>query len=311
MLNRISARTLARIATCTAILALAVPDARAADELKYPDLSGQWGRDMLFFEPPASGPGPVVNSVRKADGTIVALDPCCAGARGIWLGDYTNPILKPEAAEAVKKFGDLIVGGTVSPDLHNSCWPEPPPFVMALHFGTLIVQLRDEVTLTYLLHNTVRHVPLNASHPENLTPSWQGHSVGWYEGDTLVIDTVGIKVAPFSTVDPFGTPHSKALHVVERYRLIDGEAAAEAQRKHGAAINSLGLIYGRGIIDPDTTKKGLQVEFKVEDPGVFTTPWSGRVTYRRVIGDWPEAICAENPHFSRDAVIPTAHTPDF
>ena len=72
-----------------------------------------------------------------------------------------------------------------------------------------------------------------------------------------------------------------------------------------------GLIYGRGIIDPDTAKKGMQVEFTVEDPGVFTTPWSGRVTYRRVIGDWPEAICAENPHFSRDAVIPTADTPDF
>ena len=266
---------------------------------------------MLFFEPPASGPGPVVNSVRKADGTIVARDPCCGPPRGMFLGDYTNPILKPEAAEAVKKFGDLLVAGTVSPDLHNSCWPEPPPFVMALHFGTLIVQLRDEVTLTYLLHNTVRHVPLNASHPENLTPSWQGHSVGWYEGDTLVIDTVGIKVAPFSTVDPFGTPHSKALHVVERYRLIDGEAAAEAQRKHGRVIGGLGLEYGRGIIDPDTTKKGLQVEFTVEDPGVFTTPWSGRVTYRRVIGDWPEAICAENPHFSRDAVVPTAQTPDF
>ena len=127
-----------------------------------------------------------------------------------------------------------------------------------------------------------------------------------------MIDTIGIKVAPFSTVDAFGTPHSKALHVVERYRLVDGEAAAEAQRKHGGAINSFGLMYGRGIIDPDTTQKGLQVEFTVEDPGVFTTTWSGRVTYRRVIGDWPEAICAENPHFSStDAVIPTAHRPDF
>jgi hypothetical protein len=55
MLNRISARTLAQIATCIAILALGVLDARAADELlKYPDLSGQWGRDMMFFEPPPS-----------------------------------------------------------------------------------------------------------------------------------------------------------------------------------------------------------------------------------------------------------------
>jgi len=301
------------------ILGLAISPALAVDNgSPVPDLSGQWGRDMLFFEPPASGPGPIISSVRKADGTLVARDPCCTGAGlgGMWLGDYTNPILKPEAAEAVKKFGDLLAVGTVSPDLHNSCWPEPPPFVMALHFGTLIVQRRDEVTLTYLLHNTVRHIPLNASHPENLTPSWQGHSVGWYEGDTLVIDTVGIKVAPFSTVDAFGTPHSKSLHVVERYRLIDGEAAAEAQRKLGGA-NAPGPVtgfYGRGIIDPDRAKRGLQVEFTVEDPGVFTTPWSGRVTYRRVIGDWPEAICAENIHeyyYNRNSDAPQAEKPDF
>ena len=209
---RFSARIIAFVFSAAAF----VCPAMAADSSSpIPDLSGQWGRDMLFFEPPASGPGPIINSVRKADGTLVARDPCCTVVGGMWLGDYTNPILKPEAAEAVKKFGDLLVVGTVAPDLHNSCWPEPPPFAMALHFGTLIVQRRDEVTLIYLLHNTVRHVPLNATHPENLTPSWQGHSVGWYEGDTLVIDTVSIKVAPFSTVDAFGTPHTKSLHVVD------------------------------------------------------------------------------------------------
>ena len=77
MLNRISARTLARVATCTAILALGVLDARAADEpLKYPDLSGQWGRDMLFFEPPPSGPGPVIRAERKSDGSVVGQEPC-------------------------------------------------------------------------------------------------------------------------------------------------------------------------------------------------------------------------------------------
>jgi hypothetical protein len=309
MLNRISGRTLARVATCAAILASAILPARAANELlKYPDLSGQWGRNMLFFEPPASGPGPVVNTIRKADGTIVARDPCCTPSDNV--GDYTNPILKPEAAEAVKKSGDLFVGGTVPADLHNSCWPEPPPYMMAVQFGVLIVPQRDEVTFVYLLHNTVRHIRLNEAHPVNPTPSWQGHSVGWYEGDMLVIDTVGIKDAPLSTVDPFGTPHSKALHVVERYRLIDGEAAAEAQRKHGARNGF--RPYGRGVIDPDTTKKGLQVEFTVEDPGVFTTPWSGRVTYRRLVGDWPEAICAENPFFlGSGPALPTAHMPDF
>ena len=45
-----------------------------------PDLSGQWGRDMLFFEPPPSGPGPLINAVREAGGTVAVLDPCCAVA---------------------------------------------------------------------------------------------------------------------------------------------------------------------------------------------------------------------------------------
>jgi hypothetical protein len=128
---------------------------------------------------------------------------------------------------------------------------------MALQFGVHILQQRDEVTLLYLLYNTVRHVRLNESHPENLTPSWQGHSVGRYEGDTLVIDTIGIKVSPLSTVDPFGTPHSKALHVVERYRLIDGEAAAEDQQKHGAIFRPT-PPYGRGTIDQTPRKRGCK-----------------------------------------------------
>jgi len=302
-----SARTIAVVLSTAALL---FPAMAADSGSPIPDLSGQRGRDMLFFEPPPSGPGPVINSVRKPDGTMLVQDPCCTLVQR-WLGDHTNPILKSEAAEAVKKFSELALSGTVAPDLHNTCWPEPPPYVMALHFGVQILQRKDEVTLLYLLYNTVRHVRLNAPHPENLTPSWQGHSVGSYEGGALVIDTVGIKVAPLSTVDAFGTPHSKALHVIERYRLIDGEAAAEAQRKQGAEFRP-NPPYGRGTIDQDTAKKGLQVEFTVEDPGVFTTPWSGRVTYRRLIGEWPEAVCAENPFFlGPEVVIPTAGKPDF
>ena len=133
--------------------------AMAADSgSAIPDLSGQWGRDMLFFEPPPSGPGPIINSVRKADGTMVPRNACC-GIVNPWAGDHTNPILKPEAAEAVRTFATLALSGTVAPELHNTCWPEPPPFVMSLHFGVLILQMKAEVTLFYLLQNTVRHVP--------------------------------------------------------------------------------------------------------------------------------------------------------
>jgi hypothetical protein len=268
-----------------------------------PDLSGQWGRDMIFFEPPPSGPGPVASTVRKADGT--------ADVMREWAGDHTNPILKPEAAVAVRTYAELAFKGTVAPDLHNLCFPEPPPYVLGIQFGVQIVQHPNSVTLIYLLNNAMRHVRLNVPHPETVTPSWQGHSVGWYEADTLVIDTVGIKAAPFATVDSFGTPHGKNLHVVERYRLIDGEVAADAQRRHGAIARPFNP-YGRGDIDTDVLKKGLQVEFTVEDSEVFTTRWSGRVTYRPVAERFPEVVCAENPHFfGTEAAVPTADKPDF
>ena len=167
--RRFSAKTIAFIFSAAAF----VTPAMATDSgSPLPGLSGQWGRDMLFFEPPPSGPGPVISAVRKANGAIVARDPCCAtGNPGGWLGDHSNPILKPEAAAAVKKYTELVVSGRAAADLHNSCWPEPPPFVMALHFAVNIVPRRDEVTLLYLLNNTVRRVRLNAPHPENLTPS--------------------------------------------------------------------------------------------------------------------------------------------
>jgi hypothetical protein len=130
-----------RIAFIFSVATLVTPAMATDSGSPLPDLSGQWGRDMLFFEPPPSGPGPVISAVRKADGAIVARDPCCAtGNPGGWLGDHTNPILKPEAAAAVKKYTELVVSGMVAADLHNGCWPEPPPFVMALHFAVNTVR---------------------------------------------------------------------------------------------------------------------------------------------------------------------------
>jgi hypothetical protein len=161
---------------------------------------------------------------------------------------------------------------------------------------------------------------MNVPHSAHLTPSWQGESVGRYEGDTLVIDTIGQKLGRLSMVDRFGTPFSSALHVVERYRLIDGALARDLQRKHestffGAGGSSpLTNEYGRGDIDPDTTKPGLQVEITVDDPATFTTAWSGVVTYRHVLGGWPEAVCAENTQGSGSSwivLVPQAEKPDF
>jgi hypothetical protein len=110
-------------------------------------------------------------------------------------------------------------------------------------------------------------------------------------------------------LDFYGTPYTAALHIVERYRLIDYEAAKEAH-EWGARENG----GAPGAVDYDYKGKGLQVEFTVEDPGVFTTPWSATVTYRRALGEWPEEVCAESlrsTFITKDSAVPQADKPDF
>ena len=144
-----------------------------------------------------------------------------------------------------------------------------------------------------------------------------GDSVGHYEGDTLVIDTVGVKLGKFRMTDRFGTPYTEALHVVERYRLLDYEAAKEAdERAHKEWPRNAAYAA-----DPSYRGKGLQLEFTVEDPGAFTMPWKGTITYLRAgHTDWQERVCAENvqhyylgTHYysDKDARIPTADKSDF
>ena len=158
----------------------------------------------------------------------------------------------------------------------------------------------------------MRHVRLNAQHPAKVAPSWGGDSIGHYEGDMLVIDTVGINTRPGSMIDMYGTPHSAALHVVERYRLIDADKAQ-------ANIERLEREYGRPTTEPvyvdfNNKDKGLEVQFTVEDPNVFTTPWSSSVTYWRANDEWGEMACAENvTNFYPGATttVPVADKPDF
>ena len=183
-----------------------------------PDFSGIWWHPSLpGFEPMASGPRPVTNRSRRNG--VSNYDEL--------VGDYTNPILKPEAAQIVKKHGEMSLAGVTYPNPANQCWPEPVPFIYK-SFGLQILRQGDHLTMIYDADHQVRHVRMNQPHPAKLTPSWYGDSVGHYEGDTLVIDTVGTRTErPYAMLDLYGTPYTKALHVVERYRLIDYEAAKD------------------------------------------------------------------------------------
>jgi hypothetical protein len=106
----------------------------------------------------------------------------------------------------------------------------------------------------------------------------------------------------------YGTPHSPALHVVERYRLLDNEAAKEGFERDAKEHN-----IAEGMRNPNHQGKYLQLRFTVQDEGVFTAPWTATMTYGFGPADWVEQVCAENTQWypGKDADVPRAAKPDF
>jgi hypothetical protein len=293
-----------KVALITSAAALIALPALAADQAAAPDFSGLWGRNSFDQEAPPSGPGPLVNLKRVANGSS---DP------DQLVGDFNNPILKPEAAEKVKQYGEISKQGLDYPDPSNHCAPYSPPFTFAMQLGLQILQGKSEVVMLYPQDDQVRRVRLNGVHPPNAVPSAMGDSIGHYEGDALVVDTVGIKVLPTTIADRYGTPQTEAMHIVERYRLIDVAEAKAAQARHENVAGRVGGPPGAMPIDPNYDK-GLQLQFTVEDPNVFTTPWMGQVTFHHTRTTWQEQVCAENFHEyynGKDTEIPQAKKPDF
>src|SRR5260370_36800740 len=121
------------------------------------------------------------------------------------------------------------------------------------------------------LHSVVPH----AANPE---PCWFGESGGRYEGDTLVVDTIGLNDKTF--VNNFRTPHTEKLHVVERFKLVD-------------------------------SGKAMQVDITFEDPDAFNAPWSVMQRYDRVQRPMAEEICAENNEHLFDYHIPVPDKAEF
>jgi hypothetical protein len=262
---------------------------------------------MFNLEAPESGPRPIVNLRRLGkdagrsvvDGDSIPL-----------VGDYNNPILKPEAAAVVKKNGEYSESGHDVPDPSNQCGAYSPPYLFSIQQGMQMLQGKDEIVILYTQNTQVRHVRLNSSHPRNPRPTPMGDSIGRYEGDTLVIDTVGIKLAPYTVADRFGTPQSEAMHVMERYRLIDAAQAQAALDRHAKTVGTTGAM----VADPDYDK-ALRVELQIEDLNIYTAPWTANVSYLRVICAWNEGVCPENNvdmfHTGDLNLVPIAAVPDF
>jgi hypothetical protein len=260
-----------------ACLAVATLPLVASAQTAAPDLSGPWTRKWAtasLYDAPPSGPGPVMmDPARPHHGHIVGQAGQPDQEATPWIADYANPILKPQARAVVKRISDEESAGKSHVEHQTLCWPSGVPEILNLRDSMQMVQdpSGQEITITYSRDSQVRHVYMNVPHSKNPTKTWYGESVGHFEGDALVIDTIGLNDK--TETDRFGTPHSEQIHVVERYHV-------------------------------SADKKTLETVFTVDDPKFFTTAWSGRADYRRDNREHEETVCAENTTASETGKLP-------
>jgi hypothetical protein len=249
------------------------PDAATAWSVAHPD-----GDDYL---PPESGPGPVTFDHAHP---FVPTDPASSTQPTYRVADLTNPILKPWAVEQMRKANEEVLKGKIPYVPRERCWPAGvPAYVLEPPFNiTVFIQTPKEILIVHQQDQQIRHIYLNVPHSAHPEPSWNGESVGHYEGDELVVDTIGFNDKTF--VDNYRTPHTGQMHVIERFRLIEGG-------------------------------KILQDRLTVEDPGAFNMKWSAAQRWQRSNrGPLEEISCAENNEafYNYDVrPIPQADRPDF
>jgi hypothetical protein len=190
---------------------------------------------------------------------------------GVWgYANYTSDIAKdydvgevPMKPEAEKLFKERQANEGVE-DPEARCLPTGAP--RRDPYPSKIIQTPDVVIILFEgnLHS-FRQIFINGQHPKDPDPTWWGHSVGHWEGDELVVDTIGFN--GLSWLDMAGHPTSDKLHLIERYSRPD---------------------YGT-----------LKWEITIDDPGMYTKPWKVTEFTPILNGELMEYICTEN---ERDVV---------
>jgi hypothetical protein len=282
----LKARALARLffagSVCVAAMLVSAAGAETAKAPNFApdDLTG-WQLSDDEFIPPPSGPGPVVSDPAHP---YISFYRFPRNPRPTFrVADLSNPILQPWVRERLRKVNERSLSGQVVAIPKERCWPVGvPAFLLLPATPIYFLQTPKQVSMIWMQNHQVRRVYMDVPHSPKVTPSWYGESVGHYEGDTLVVDTIGI--SDKSYVDNYQTPHTNQLHVVERFHLIENG-------------------------------KTLEVNVHVEDPGAFTMPWNALQRYRRTTnGPLNENVCAENndDHFHQGLEpMPEADKADF
>jgi hypothetical protein len=173
--------------------------------------------------------------------------------------------LTPWGAERLKiNRKQLLPTAICLPPGVPTIWQIPAPFE--------IIPLPGRILIFHEQEHLIRQIYLNREHPADPIPTWMGNSVARWEGDALIVDTMGFNELTWA--DLFGLPHSGEMHVIERLRLVS----------------------------PDV----LQVEATVEDPKAYTKPWTVVKRFDRK-PDWEigENICEDNNSY----LVPSATAP--
>jgi hypothetical protein len=279
------------VAGLLAVALVASPAAAAPDSI--PRLgSGDFGWNANFWDfqldpPPGSGHGPM-----KTDPKYPYTSQCqnggCFGGRDLRppIVDTKDPILKPWAAEHMQATNAEVLDGrmTIPFTSQSRCWPGGVPGQLLFLEPMYFLQTPNEIWMIWQRDHMVRRIYLTDKHSENPKPSWFGESIGRYEGDALVVDTIGLAGGPFHYIDSFRTPHTDKLHVVERFS-----------------------------ISPDG--RTLTATVTLEDPDTFNAPLTLKQTWRKNNVAMVETVCAEDggaDHFNENLhPLPQADKPDF
>jgi hypothetical protein len=197
-------------------------------------------------------------------GGVPAKTDAPAGSAKLRSPPFSNySALKSPYKEKLEKFTTDEAAGKVA-DPVALCFPPGMPRMMVMVYGMELLQTPGQITITSEWQAASRRVWLNQHrHPsdDELDPTYAGHSIGHWEGDTLIVDTVGIREDV--PVNYAGLPHSGRLHIVEKFT--------------------------------SKTPGILTDEITIEDPGAFVAPWVEVETYRyRPDQHLEEYECLEN-----------------
>ena len=200
---------------------------------------------------PGRGRGPAAPAPRRPDGRVL-LGAATPAEKGIWLpgGGGAQRMFPDDSAIPMQEWTRAVLADRLRNQLepHTRCKPSGFARQFLTPYGVEIVEL-PELQRIYIFDiggpHTYRTIYMDGrSHPASLEPSYYGHSIGWWEDDTLVVDTVGFNEGFW--MDRRGTPHTETLHTVERLTRTDART--------------------------------IRYDLEIDDPGAYTDKWAGGFT---------------------------------